>query len=567
MVKAKTKERSGNTGKFHQKKFNDRLGECPPLLCKSFPLLWFATVAFILFGQSINFNYTYLDDQTLILSNLDKLGEISFIKNAFSEDVFHSGPGNGYYYRPVLTLSFIADAMIGRGNFAMFHFSNIVFHLLATFLLFLFFVETGFDRIRSFLFALLFLVHPLVTQAVAWVPGRNDILLAIFILSSFLFWLKFIKTGDNRYLLLHLSLFLIALFTKESAIVLPVMIILYSMAIMRTPLKNYSIAGPAWVIITFIWAVIRYYALGGGSEVPFSAQIFSVVKNLPAVIPFLGKALFPFDLSVFPIIADMKVSIKLGIVATSVLIALVMITKPKQWFFYFFGILWFLIFLVPSFVSVNNQIPKFSEHRIYLSLVGILFFILSCNPVKKTNFSKPIPVTAFAGVAMIFSILTFLHTRHFRDNFIFWQNAVETSPSNAFNYNNLGAMYYLSGDLEKAEPLFRKALQVNPYEPMANSNTGLVCMNTNRPEEAEKLYLEEIRVNPHYDHAYYNLGLLYFNNSRTDEAISKWEKTLEVNPCYADAYKALLFAYKQLHRPGDYTRIEELAQQNGVKPE
>ncbi len=567
MVKAKTKERSGNTGKFHQQKFNDSLGESPQLLRMGFPLLWFAIVAFILFGQSINFNYTYLDDQTLILNNLDKLGESSFIKKAFSEDVFHSGSGNGYYYRPVLTLSFIADAMIGKGNFAMFHFSNIVFHILATFLLFLFFVETGFDRVRSFLFALLFLVHPLVTQAVAWVPGRNDTLLAIFILSSFLFWLKFIKTGKNEYLLLHLSLFLIALFTKESAIALPVMIMFYGLWIMHTPLKKYSIAMPAWVILTLIWAVIRFYALGGGSEVPFSAQIFSVFKNIPAVIPFLGKTLFPFDLSVFPIFADMKVSILLGIVATILLIALMVITKPKQWFYYFFGVIWFMVFLVPSFVSVNNQISNFSEHRSYLSLIGILFIFMSCNPVNKTNFFKLIPVTALAGVAILFSLLTFLHTRHFRDNFTFWQNAVETSPSHAFNYNNLGAMYYMSGDLEKAEPLFRKAILINPYEPMANSNTGLVCMNTNRPEEAEKLYLEEIRVNPNYDHAYYNLGLLYFNHSRTDEAISKWEKTLEVNPFYVDAYKALLFAYKQLQRPDDYKRIEGLAQQNGVKPE
>ena len=63
-------------------------------------------------------------------------------------------------------------------------------------------------------------------------------------------------------------------------------------------------------------------------------------------------------------------------------------------------------------------------------------------------------------------------------------------------------MYFLGGDLKKAEPLFRKALVVNPYEPMANSNTGLVCMRTGRLAEAEKYYLEEIRINPSYDNTY-----------------------------------------------------------------
>jgi len=225
-----------------------------------------------------------------------------------------------------------------------------------------------------------------------------------------------------------------------------------------------------------------------------------------------------------------------------------------------------MAFLLPSFVSINNQIPNFSEHRSYLSLAGILLIILECNPVKKNNFSTLIPVSVLAGIALLFSVLTFIHTRNFKDQFSFWQNAVDTSPSHAFNYNNLGAMYFLEGDLVKAEPLFRKALAVNPYEPMANSNTGLVCMRTGRLDDAEKYYLEEIRINPSYDHAYYNLGLLYFNNSRQEEGIFQWEKTLTVNPGYTDAYQALLFAYEKMERKEDYDRILTKAKENGMLP-
>jgi Tfp pilus assembly protein PilF len=566
MIKANSKKEPGSAASPHKPRLHNHQQGDVKLLRKGIPLVWFAILAFLLFGQTINYSYTYLDDQTLILGNMEKLQSSSYLPKAFSEDVFHTASGHGFYYRPILTLSFMADAMIGKGSFSVFHFSNIIYHVLATFLLFLFLVEMGYDRTRSFLFSLIFLVHPMVTQAVAWVPGRNDTLLAIFILGSFLFWLKYLKKAKTRYLIFHMLFYILALLTKENAIVLPLMIVLYSAFILKTPLKNYAIAGPGWLIFTVIWAIIRYHALGGGNSVPLSFQLQSIFHNLPGVLPFIGKTLFPFDLSVFPILTDMKISIILGIMAIAVLAFLVGITKPKQWFQYFFGIIWFMAFLLPSFISVNNQVRDFSEHRSYLSLVGILLLILACNTTRKADFSRILPVSVVAGICLLFAALTFIHTRHFKDQITFWRNAVDTSPSHAFNYNNLGAMYFLNNDLEKAEPMFRKALQINPVEPMANSNTGLVCMRTDRPAEAEKYYLEEIRINPGYDHVYYNLGLLYYNHARYDEGIQNWEKTLTINPGYTDAYKALLFAYDHLKRKADYERIILKVKENGIVP-
>ncbi len=538
----------------------------PKLLSKGLPLIWFAIAAFLLYGQSISFHYTYLDDQSLILNSMDKLRSLTFLGKAFSEDVFHSPSGSGFYYRPLLTLTFMADAMIGRGNFAMFHVANIFYHILAVFLLYLFFIETGADRVRSFLFAMLFLAHPMVVQAVAWVPGRNDSLLAILILASFLSWIKFLKSNSNRHLLLHLMFYLLALLTKENAIVLPFLIVFYSAFICRTPLKLFTIPLAGWMVLTATWAIVRYHALGGEHGATLSYQLLSVARSLPAVLPFLGKGLFPVDLSVFPILTDMKVSLFLGIAAIGILIFLATITKPKAWFYYIFCILWFLAFLLPSFVSVNQQIPNFSEHRMYLSLPAILLFMMGCKPVKNTDFSHFMPVASIIGVCLVFCIVSFLHTLNFKDRFAFWHNAVDSSPSHAFNYNNLGAMYFLAGDMTKAEPLFRQALKINPREPMANSNTGLICMNTNRPADAEKYFLEEIRINPRYEHAYFNLGLLYFNHSRQEEGIRQWEKVLTFNHTYEDAFKALLFAYEKSGRTADYERIMVMGKANGVIP-
>jgi len=531
-----------------------------------FPLLWFAIAGFLLFGITIGFDYTFMDDLTLVKNQMEAFKSSRAISGAFTDDAFHLPQGKRFYFRPVLTLSFIADARIGGGSFAMYHFSNIAYHILATFLLFLLFMGFGFERIRSFIFGMIFLVHPLATQAVAWVPGRNDSLLAICILGSFIFWIRYMQKGKAQDLVIHLALFFMSLLTKENAIVLPVLAVGYTIVRFRKPAGFFLLPAAGWIITLFLWIVLRQQALGGGGITSYLALAHSVLINLPGIMPYLGKAFFPFDLSVFPILADMKGSFVLGIVAFALLAALVVYTRPKQWFWYFFGSAWFLAFLLPSFISVNTLVRDFSEHRGYLPLAGLLLFVLATGPVIKADFTRRVPLLVMAGVILLYGFLTFRHTRFFHDRFTFWQNALKTSPSHAFNANNLGAMYFLEGDFVHAEKYFRRALELNPQEPMANSNTGLVCMNTERPAEAEQYYLEEIRINPTYEDAYYNLGLLYARYSRIEEALPQWEKILTINPAHNDAYKMLLYTYEKLQRTDDYNRILGMARANGIQP-
>lgn len=540
-------------------------GTAPWFLRQYYPLLWFFILGLLLFGRTIGFDYTYLDDHTLILANIEPLQHISHLKRAFSEDVFRTATGGGYYYRPVLTISFMVDAMIGQGKFGMFHFSNIIYHVLATWLFFVFLKKIGFEERKSLTFSIIFMAHPMITQAVAWVPGRNDTLLAIMVFGAFIAWIDYLDKGKLKYLLVHFTFFAVGMLTKESAIVVPVLVVLFTVWHLRIKTGRITLAFAGWAMILVLWWLVRNAALGNENNVPFHLQMLSAFKNIPALLPYLGKMLFPVDLSVFPILADMKISTILGIIVLAIVILLWFFSRPRELFFPLFGLTWFVVFLLPAFVSISGQIPNFSEHRGYLSLAGMMICILSCDPVRQADFSRKIPLLLALMVAVVFSVATFAHSSHFSDRFAFWQNAVDTSPSHAFNYNNLGAMYYLENDLEKAEPLFLKALSVNPAEPMANSNAGLVCMQTNRPEEAERYYLEEIRINPRFDHVYYNLGLLYIRYNRVEEAVTQWKKNLEINPWYSDAYLALYQVYTQMNMPQARQELVQQAQHYGIQ--
>lgn len=534
---------------------------------KWFPLLWFALAAFLLFGKTLTYQYTFLDDHNLVLYNLDHLKSFSYIKQAFTEDVFHLPGSSSYYYRPVMTLTFMADAMIGGGSFIMFHFSNILYHIVAVYLLYLFFTLAGFDRLRSFLFALIFLVHPVLTQAVAWVPGRNDSLLAIFILGSFISWIKYLGGKKPVFLALHLFLFLCSLFTKENAVVMPLLAVVWGIFFFKPGWKQFILPASAWLAMIIAWAYVRNHVLDGEGMVPFTQQALSLTKTFPALLPYLGKSFFPFDLSVFPIMADMNISLIFGLIAIAFILFLSFRAKSKNRFLLCFGLLWFLAFITPALIYMPGQVPNFSEHRVYLALAGILLIWINSGEWNVKIFSGIPSWVLPSGIILAFAVLTFIHSQNFRDQFAFWQNAVQTSPNHAFNYKNLGSMYVQAGDLKTAEQYLRQSVRLNPSEPLANGDLGYICVMTGRPSEAEKFYLEEIRVNPKYDHVHYNLGLLYLNTGHPEEGVRELEKTIAMNPLHEGTYKDLIKAYNALNRPADAARISAKAREYGIPAE
>ena len=187
-----------------------------------FVILLFTTLPFL---HTIFFSFSPLDDAVLILGRLEWLQDYKNIYSIFTEPLF-AGIGN-YYYRPILILTFMIDAITGGGSPVSFHISNIVFHTIASLLVFEIFKKFELSNLVSILAALIFILHPVNISAISWIPGRNDTLLTIFILTSFLQWIKYLKSGNNKYLIFHLISYLIALLTKENATIFPGPQVLY----------------------------------------------------------------------------------------------------------------------------------------------------------------------------------------------------------------------------------------------------------------------------------------------------------------------------------------------------
>ncbi len=457
------------------------------------------------------FDFSYLDDNVLIGDNYSIISHVSNIGQVFTDDVFFSS--DNFYYRPLLNVSLMLDSIISGSLPWFFHLNNILFNIIAACLLFLLLLKLKTPRSWSLFFSLLFLTHPALVQAVAWIPGRNDVLLTIFVLSSFLLFLEFLQKQKLVYYILCIISFLIALFLKETALVLPFLFIFYYLFI-----SDYKIvASDSWALVigllaaVLIWFIFRSLAISGNS-LNLSIIFISIVTNSSAIIVGLGKFFLPFKLSVMPVVFDINPIF--GIVG-SLLLALMLISKrgvDKKYFA--FGLLWFWLFFVPSLINPDKAAFYYLfEHRLYLPFIGLIIILSKNKFFTSLDFKKIYVYLPSTFILVLFIISSFLHILDFKNRLVFWQSAVASSPSSPMAERNLGAMLYLDGNKVEALEHYQKSLVINRQEPMAHNNIGLIYMDAGKLEAAEREFRLELDINPGYDKALNNLkNLLILKN-------------------------------------------------------
>ncbi|MFH1619486.1 MAG: tetratricopeptide repeat protein [bacterium] len=526
-------------------------------------------LAVIIYTHTLFFGFTYLDDNTLILDNFHFLGDMSNFFKAFQRDVFLNAASEAYY-RPLMTVSLMVDARFGGTSPFFYHLTNILLHFASSCLIFVFLRRLGYEKFPVFLCSAFFAVHPALCQAVAWIPGRNDSLLAVFIVLSFIFFIDYIASRKQGHLAAHLLFFTLALFTKETAVALLILCPFYMLLI--APKRIFAAHNLTlflgWAATVCVWFILRKMAFSHPIAYTPEYMLRSLVSNLPAVFLYIGKLLFPFNLSVLPILRNN--TLIYGYAAVASVLILFCFSKNTSRSRVAFGMLWFLIFLLPGFIRPNPDLPAdFIEHRMYVPALGLLIFLLETARIKDAVFGKNPTTFLAAGILGLFSFLNISHSGNFKDSSAFWENAAAHSPQYPLARRNLGAMYYLKGETDKAEKEYLECVKLNPAEPMVHNNLGLIYMDSGRLAKAEAEFLSELRYNPNYDTAYYNLGLLYARQGKMQQAVGLWMKTLEINPHYFGAYNQLgIFFYniKDFKKAAFY--VSEAQKRNGqILPE
>ncbi|MCX5678585.1 MAG: tetratricopeptide repeat protein [Candidatus Omnitrophica bacterium] len=496
------------------------------------PYLLIILIGLLLYSSAAFFGFSYLDDNILILENHEFISKLSNIAEAFKQDVFHVLHEYDAAYRPLLTVSFIIDTQLDKFFGLGYHFTNIILHLIGSCLVFLLFLKLKYSRSLAFSFALIFTVHPVLTETVAWIPGRNDSLLGIFVLASFIYLLEFLERGKWAYYTGHILFFVLALFTKETAPALLVVALFYYSFVFKGVLlsRKQKKLFIGWLFSLAFWLILRGYAL---SYNPVKLSFVTLLRDLalgaPAFFVYIGKVIMPFDLSIIPTIEDSAVIY--GIAAVLIITLGLYFSKKKRYGFILIGLVWFLSFLTPTFIRpVPGASTIFLESRIYLPILGIFIILGEIDAVKSITFKNIRALLAVMVITGSLFCISINYSSRFQNALEFWEYAVKRSPHSALAQASLGWVYDMQLRYDEAETRFKKALALNPYQRYAHNSLGLIYERKGLLEKAEAEYIMEIENTPYYNGSRINLANLYFRQGKEEKAAALWKEALRANP-------------------------------------
>lgn len=520
------------------------------LWSRAFVPLFVALTALLLYFPTLDAGWTDTDDLQLIVEDARFLTTGSPVPGAFQRPFFPAGGAMKRYYRPLVTLSFMADA--GHEGTLLprpFHTTNALLHALASVLV-LVLARCLTTRIEfAGAAALFFAVHPAAVQTVAWVPGRSDGLMAVFALASILAWVNFDRSGSRLAFGAHLALMAAALLSKETAIALVPVVISYSLVVtLRAERVRSRMVWLGWLVTVGAWLMLRTSQIRGLGTVTSG---WTILRNLPTLPVEFGKLLFPADLSVLATMRDSA--------WWPGWLALLLLTLTVLWLraerrrrFIWAALIVPVLLLAPTWVVADTLIL---DNRLYLPLAGLALGVTAMAeqvPMLKVD-SKRILYASSAMTIFGLGAVSVHHARAFESPRAFCEAAAAGSPQLALAQVNLGSTEFREGNLNAAEDHYRRAIAIDPRWPVAHNDLGLLYLTRGELALAESEFVAELAVNPDYPKAHFNLGLVLERTGREEQARQHFERVVQIVPSDAEAWGELLkyWAPRDATRAGD----------------
>lgn len=498
-------------------------------------------VVFCVYGKSINYELINLDENTLIIKNINYISDISNIPEFFLESCFYSEESS--YYRPVLTLTFSIESILFGLNSKIYHITNIILFILNLYLLYIFLLKLNLNKNITKLILILFAVYPVVSSCCAWVTARNDSLLSIFVILTFINIINYLTTKKTLSLWLLLTFFTLSIFTKETALVFlliyPLFIYLFKYNISKKQMINLIFG---FVFILTVYFAMRHFAVEQLSISWYIKNIDVLLKNIiNGFSVYVYTILTPFYVPIAYLNNDTDI-FKIFIIFLFIILLSISyyknIIKRKV---LFFGLSIFIFGLLPTFLNMEEIIYF---HRLLLPLSGIIIIIIDFfqQLINKKESLKKYFIILSVFLFIIFSFLSFKNTDKYRNNKTFFTNGYLDVPKYHV-FINAVAKFYI--EYEKYDKALELLYLSDKYKPNNYINDiAVVLCYQDKFDEAEKILNKSIAVGKNKDVAYANLSLIYRERNDYKTALSYAIKAYEENPYNIDNVVNLARIYR-----------------------
>ena len=512
-------------------------------------LILVVAATFVAFYPSLGNDFVNWDDVVYIMNN-DMIRKLSFdnIIKIFSSFFM----GN---YHPFTLLSFAFDYSVFNLNSGGYHFHNLIIHLVnAVFVYFVTWHLFKKNNLIAFIVSMLFAIHPMHVESVAWVSERKDLIYTMYFLLSMLAYIFYNKTGRNKYLLMSLVGFVFSLLSKAQAVTLPVVLLLIDYYFERKPSVKLFLEKAPFFALSLIFGIVAILAQKADDSI--NPVGISLVNSLfyaqYSIWVYLYKLLLPVKLTClynYPFTDNGGIPFYIYLSPSIlILLAFVLYKTYKNHKAIFFGSLFFLVVIFPvlQFLPVGQAIV--AERYSYIPYIG-LFVVVGVLFVQfrdslKTSDKKNTLNYAGVGAILLLCILTFNRTKVWADSVSLWTDVMNKNPKCLAAYVNRSYMNIQYKNYEKVIADCDKGLAIDSTHYKLYINKGTAFRHLGMYEEAVKEFTTTIRINPQSYDTYLDRGIIYTDNlNQVRKGISDFRFFLKFRPENKNGNYNLAVAY------------------------
>lgn len=495
------------------------------------PIVYFKIFSISFFGW---------DDKDVLLSNLD-VHQFN-LKALFTKHYV----GN---YAPFTMLVFAIDWLLFHGSSIMQHGAGIVWHTFNVFLVF----QLSRLILKNFnyaiLIALVFAIHPMQVETIAWVSAKNNIIYTSFYLLATIMYVWYVQEQKVKFFVGSFVLFIIACLSKPSAIAFPVCLFAIDY-LLQIPLSNKTILQKVpFFVVAVLMGLVTIYTRTEDKFITadIAIPIYERIGYAGYCIAFyFTKFLFPFNLSlVYPYPENKTLWIVFGYVVWVVIAFVIFrLFKRKQWL-----VLGAFGFIISNFLLIIQLIPFgeviTADRYMYLPLIG--FGLLAVSVLK---FSDKTIRYIIVGAIFYFGTLSFVRTLVWENSITIFMDTVKKQPKSFLVLNSLGAEYTTMGKPQEGIAYLNKAIALTPNYYKAYYNRGLAFMQLQKFQNALSDFDNAIKLHRRGDHykSYVARGNAYYNLKDFPKAIADAEAALKIDPKNVKANFLLGNCYDDLNQ-------------------
>ncbi len=373
-------------------------------------------------SPSLQNGWTTWDDDVYVLDNPD-------IRSFSGENVrkIWTSAYNGSYL-PVTMMSYMADYAVGEFDPFVYHRTNFILHLCNIVLVYCFIVIFSGSPWIAAVTALLFGIHPMHVESVAWISGRKDLLAMFFFLPSSICYIFYRRTERRRWLAGSFFFFLLSLLSKVIVISFPLILLAFDLYEQRKWTPRVLKEKIPFFIAAAVFAAIGFIGQDSvGAVKPVNKLIHNIIVSLHGIVFYVEKLVLPFRLSnMYPYPASLTFSFYLY--AAAAVTAIVLLWRTVNDRRVLFGILFFLISLLPVLQFIRFSHIFAADRFTYISYLGLFYLIGVAAEFIHQKIGMKGLLTAAVIITAGFSFITWERTHVWKDSPTLWKDMLRKYP-------------------------------------------------------------------------------------------------------------------------------------------